>query len=173
NEGKARHVSGIVAQGDRLTITLTRPAGDLLSRLAMPIFCAVPTNTPAPGSVSAPIPMAGPYYIRSDAPGEIVLDRNPNYTGSRPRRPARIVYLTGVQTAKAVAQAGAGQVDLVTYDFSGTGPLAPGGALSQRYGNDPVAARRDGSPRYNLAAAPGVDMLAFNTFRPLFKDARL
>jgi ABC-type transport system substrate-binding protein len=171
--GKARHVRGIVARGDRLTITLTRPAGDLVSRLAMPIFCAVPTSTPEPGSTTAPIPMAGPYYIRSDTPGQIVLDRNPNYRGSRPRRPARIVYLTGVQTAKAVAQAGAGQVDLVTFDFDSQSPLALGGALSLRYGNDPVAAKRDGSPRYHVAPAPGVDMLAFNTFRPLFRNARL
>jgi ABC-type transport system substrate-binding protein len=173
NARKAPHVRGIVAQGDRLTITLTRPAGDLLSRLAMPIFCAVPTTTPAPGSTTAPIPMAGPYFVRSETPGEIVLDRNPNYRGSRPRRPARIVYLTGVQTAKAVAQAGAGQVDLVTFDFDSQSPLALGGGLSRRYGNDPVAAKRDGSPRYHVAPAPGVDMLAFNTFRPLFKDARV
>jgi ABC-type transport system substrate-binding protein len=171
--GRARHVSGITAEGDRLTIALTRPAGDLLSRLAMPIFCAVPTRTPAPGSTPAPIPMAGPYYVRSQASGEVVLDRNPRYSGSRPRRPARIVYRTGVQTARAVALAGGGQVDLVTWDYDQLGPLAPGGSLSRRFGNDPAAARRDGSPRYHVGAAPGVDMLAFNTLRPLFKDARL
>jgi ABC-type transport system substrate-binding protein len=102
-----------------------------------------------------------------------VLDRNPNYRGSRPRRPARIVYLTGLQTARAVALAGAGQVDLVTWDYDTQGPLAPGGALDRRFGDDPVAARRDGSPRYRQVAAPGVDMVAFNTRRPLFRDARV
>ena len=30
----------------------------------------------------------------------LVLDRNPNYRGPRPRRPARIVYLTGVPTGE-------------------------------------------------------------------------
>jgi ABC-type oligopeptide transport system substrate-binding subunit/predicted Ser/Thr protein kinase len=171
--GRAQHVSGIRAQGNHLTITLVRPSGDLLSRLAMPIFCAVPSTTPNPGSVQGPIPSAGPYYVRSQTASETVLDRNPSYHGSRPRRAARIIYLTGVQTARAVALAGAGQVDLVTWDDDTQGPLAPGGALDRRFGHDPAAARRDGSPRYRQADAPGVDMVAFNTRRPLFRDARL
>jgi ABC-type transport system substrate-binding protein/tRNA A-37 threonylcarbamoyl transferase component Bud32 len=171
--GRARHIRGIVARGDQLTITLSQPEGDLLSRLAQPLFCAVPVATPDPGSVSGPIASAGPYYIRSQTASETVLDRNPNYRGTRPRRPARIIYLTGLPTARAVALAGAGQVDLVTWDFDLLGPLAPGGALDRKFGNDPAAAKRDGSPRYHVGAAPGVDMLAFNTGRPLFKDPRL
>jgi ABC-type transport system substrate-binding protein len=123
--------------------------------------------------VSGPIASAGPYYIRSQTAAETVLDRNPNYRGTRPRRPARIIYLTGMPTARAVALAGAGEVDLVTWDFDLLGPLAPGGTLDQRFGNDPTAAKRDGSPRYHAGATPGVDMLAFNTRRPLFKDPRL
>ena len=173
NAGRAPHVSGISAQGDRLSITLTRPSGDLLSRLAMPIFCAVPAKTPDPGSTREPIPSAGPYYIRSQTASETVLDRNPNYRGSRPRRAARIVYLNGVQTARAVALAGAGQVDLVTFDFDSNGPLAPGGALDRRFGHDAAAARREGSSRYHAGPAPGVDGLAFNTRRSLFSDPRL
>ncbi|MGZ4202279.1 MAG: protein kinase domain-containing protein [Thermoleophilaceae bacterium] len=173
NAGRAPHVSGISADGDRLSITLTRPAGDLLSRLAMPMFCAVPAKTPDPGSTPGPIASAGPYYIRSQTASETVLDRNPNYRGSRPRRPARIVYLNGVQTARAVALAGAGQVDLVTFDFDSNGPLAPGGALDRRFGNDAAAARREGSPRYHAGPAPGIDLIAFNTHRPLFSDPRL
>jgi ABC-type transport system substrate-binding protein/tRNA A-37 threonylcarbamoyl transferase component Bud32 len=173
SSGRARHVSGIVAQGNRLSITLTHPAGDLPSRLAMPMFCAVPSNTPAPGSVRGTIPSAGPYYVRSQTAAETVLDRNPNYRGARPRRPARIVYVTGVPTARAVALTGRGQIDVVTWDYDNLGPLAPGGALARRFGADPAAVKRDGSARYQVAAAPGVDMLAFNTKRALFKDPRL
>ena len=173
NSGRAGHVSGIVAQGNRLSITLTHPAGDLPSRLAMPMFCAVPSNTPPPGSVRELIPSAGPYYVRSQTAAETVLDRNPNYRGARPRRPARIVYVTGIPTARAVALTGRGQVDVVTWDYDALGPLAPGGSLARRFGTDPAAAKRDGSARYHVAAAPGVDMLAFNTKRPLFKDPRL
>jgi ABC-type transport system substrate-binding protein/tRNA A-37 threonylcarbamoyl transferase component Bud32 len=171
--GQAGDVRGIVADGDRLSITLVRPAGDLPSRLAMPLFCAVPSGTPAPGAVRRPIPSAGPYYVSYQGPTQTVLDRNPNYRGPRPNRPARIVYMTGLPTAKSVALADGNRVDVVTWDYDTSGPLAPGGSLARRFGTDPVAARRDGSPRYHVAAAPGVDMVAFNTKRPLFRDARL
>ena len=61
-----------------------------------------------------------------------MLDRNPNYRGPRPRRPARIVYLTGVPAAKAVALADGDQADLVPWDYDPHSPLAPGGALARR-----------------------------------------
>jgi ABC-type transport system substrate-binding protein len=128
----------------------------------MPLFCAVPSSTPAPTRVTGPIPFAGPYYVRSQTARRTVLDRNPNYSGPRPRRPARIVYLTGVPTAKGVALAAAGRADVVPWDFDDHGPLAPGGSLDRRAGE-----------RYRVAPAPGVDMIGFNTKRPLFSHARL
>jgi peptide/nickel transport system substrate-binding protein len=171
--GDAREIRGIVADGDTLRITLARPAGDLLARLAMPMFCVVPLDTPAPTEVRRPIPSAGPYYVRSQTVDQTVLDRNPNYHGKRPAVPARITYLTGVPTARSVALAQGGDVDVVTWDYDQNSPLAMGGALDRRYGTDAGAARNDGSPRYHVAPAPGVDLIAFNTRRPLFKDVRL
>jgi ABC-type transport system substrate-binding protein len=161
--GRAKDVRGIVAHGSELSITTSVPSGDLASRLATPIFCAVPAGTPDPGHTTGPIPSAGPYYVRAQLADRLVLDRNPNYRGPRPRRPARIVYLTGVPAAKAVALADGGQADVVPWDFDLHGPVAPGGAL----------ARRANGGRYNAVAAPGVDLIAFNTRRPLFRDARL
>jgi ABC-type transport system substrate-binding protein/tRNA A-37 threonylcarbamoyl transferase component Bud32 len=161
--GRAAHVRGVVARGNTLSITLTKAAGDLPSRLATPVSCAVPAGTPAPGHTSGPIPSAGPYYVRAEAPGRVVVDRNPNYRGPRPRRPARIVYLTGVPSAKAVALADGDQADVVPWDYDLHGAVAPGGALD----------RRTKGGRYNAVAQPGVDLLAFNTRRPLFADARL
>ncbi|MEN3283457.1 MAG: hypothetical protein V7607_4597 [Solirubrobacteraceae bacterium] len=163
NRGHAKDVRGIVAHGSELSITTSAPAGDLAARLATPIFCAVPAGTPAPGHTTGPIPSAGPYYVRAQLADRLVLDRNPNYRGPRPRRPARIVYLTGVPSAKAVALADGGQADVVPWDFDAHGPVAPGGAL----------ARRAKGGRYNAVAAPGVDLVAFNTRRTLFRDARL
>jgi ABC-type transport system substrate-binding protein len=139
------------------------PSGDLASRLATPIFCAVPAGTPAPGHTTGPIPSAGPYYVRAQLADRLVLDRNPNYRGPRPRRPARIVYLTGVPSAKAVALADGGQADVVPWDYDLHSSVAPDGAL----------ARTAKAGRYNPVAAPGVDLLAFNTRRALFRDARL
>ncbi len=163
--GRAPHVSGITARGDRLTITLEKPAGDLLSRLAMPINCVVPPGTPPPGRVDGPIPSAGPYYVRQETAGQTVLERNPNYRGDRPARPARIVYLTGIPTAEGVALTRAGRADVVPWDYDLHGPLAPGGPLDRRFGGP--------GGRYREAPAPGVDMIAFNTRRPLFRDARV
>ena len=44
--GDADHISGLRASGDTLTIELTAPSPDFLERLAVPIFCPVPTDTP-------------------------------------------------------------------------------------------------------------------------------
>ena len=157
------------SDGDRLSVRLQRPAGDLPARLAAPILCPVPEGTPAVrGGSRAPLPSAGPYYIASADPGRTVLRRNPNYRGARPRRPDRIVYLTGVSTAEGLRRDG--RVDYIPYDFDQHGPLAVGGALDREYGATSAAARR-GDRRYYANPLPGLDLLAFNAKRPLFRDA--
>ena len=68
---------------------MTQPAPDLPKRLASSPFCAVPSNMPLKPENS--FPSAGPYYIKAATPGRsLVLLRNPNYHGDRPRRPRRI-----------------------------------------------------------------------------------
>ena len=62
HNGQAGEITGIVAQGDTLTIQLIEPQGHFLSLLAMPFLCAVPTTLP-PVEHFAPISSAGPYYI--------------------------------------------------------------------------------------------------------------
>ena len=175
--GKATHIRGITARGDTLTIRLTRAAGDLPARLRAPFFCPVPVGTPAVpgGGRSTPIPMAGPYHVASVSDSQVVLERNPNYTGNRPRRIARIVYTNGFTEAEAISRVEHGRADYVTgrtvaYDASG--PLAPGGALDSSYG---LASRagRAGNARYLPSPEPGVDAIAFNTHRSLFRDARM
>ena len=50
--GTEPHISGIVADGDILTIHLLAPQANFLSLIAQPVFCAVPSNTPIhPGGV--------------------------------------------------------------------------------------------------------------------------
>ena len=79
NQGQAQHISGIVASGDTLTITLIQPQGEFLTLLAMPFLCAVPTSLPFT-EVQAPVPSAGPYYIAEHTPNvSLVALRNPNY----------------------------------------------------------------------------------------------
>ena len=85
--GEASHITGVVAAREQLTIRLTSPGPDFPSRIAQPVFCAVPSNTPIDPPGVALIPSAGPYYVTSYTPGQgVVLARNPNYHGSRPHR---------------------------------------------------------------------------------------
>lgn len=175
NSGTARHIKGIKARGARLSITLRSPAGDFPTRLSESFFCPVPIGTPAvSGGLTGPIASAGPYYVASSDLGQTVLLRNPNYGGRRPRRIDRIVYTVGTPTGKAIAllDGGAGEyIDGYTSD-SDPSALATGSAAARRYGPSSAAARR-GEQRYFVVPVPGIDMVAFNTRRPLFRDVRM
>src|SRR5207247_412668 len=63
--GRADHIAGVTANGDKLTVTLVRPAGDLPARMALPSFCAVPVGTPIAAKGLPKVPTAGPYYVAS------------------------------------------------------------------------------------------------------------
>jgi YVTN family beta-propeller protein len=165
--GKARHVSGIVADGERLTIRLTAPTPDLLARLAVPFFCIVPSNTPVDPNGIPSIPSAGPYYVASYVPDqELVLRRNPNYRGQRPRHLAEIVYAIGIGKAKGEAMVQHGQSD-----YAVDGPPA---ADQQRLLAHATASSNARS-RVRFLAYPSLTVryLALNTRRPLFAHARL
>jgi oligopeptide transport system substrate-binding protein len=108
--GTAPSISGISATGAQLRIVLTRPAPDLLSRLAMPFFCAVPASTPS--VLSDTIPSAGPYYVSSaDLNGLTVLKPNPFYTGKRPRHWSEIDVRAFQDGATTESQLVSGTVD--------------------------------------------------------------
>jgi DNA-binding SARP family transcriptional activator/ABC-type transport system substrate-binding protein/streptogramin lyase len=158
--GRAPHVSGVTAHGDRLVIRLVRPARDLPARLALPSLCAVPVRTPVvPGGIEAPIPSAGPYYIAARADNVVVLKPNPNYGGSRPRRLDAIVYEWGLDLGVATARLARGKIDYV----AGRDPaLAPD-----------TQAARDAGRRYSRTTINWTRLLALNTHRPLFADARV
>ena len=172
--GTAPHISGVVARGDTLTIHLLAPAPDFLSRIAQPIFCAVPSNTPIdPAGVRA-IPSAGPYYISSYTPGQgIVLLRNPNYHGSRPHHLARIEVAVRISTQQAVTDVEQGAADYTTLIWSSRARLrALASQLTGRFGpGSPLA--RSGSQRYFVNQAPELDYLDLNTHRRLFNDAQI
>ena len=172
--GKAAHVSGITARGDRLSITLEQPAGDFLARLALPYFCPVPsTQAPVPVSTpTGPVPSAGPYYVASTSGNRTVLLRNPNYHGPRQRRAARIVYTVGVPTTQAIADAQSGAMALLPAlddDFS---PLKPTNLLDQLYGPHSAAAKA-GRQRFYETPSLFMDGIVLNTGRPLFRSLRL
>jgi peptide/nickel transport system substrate-binding protein len=162
----ARHIAGVEARGDRLTVHLTARAPDLPARLATSLFCAVPTDTPN-SPVSGALPSAGPYYIARATPGRsYVLLRNPNYHGDRPHRLQRIEIVVGVP--HPVAQVEASKLDFALGDV----PARETARLDRLYGAHSAAAAR-GRQRYFVNRTLGVDYLDLNTSRPLFAAARM
>ena len=130
-------------------------------------FCAVPLNAPInPKGVQA-MPSAGPYYIAEYSPNHrIVLKRNPNYHGSRPRRFREIRYFLGVAPSDGVADVLAGRSDYL----ADNPPVEGDAALLARYGPASDAAR-NGRQRYFVSPTLKLAYLALNTSRPLFSDA--
>jgi ABC-type oligopeptide transport system substrate-binding subunit len=80
----AADIAAIHARGRVLSLTLRSPAGDLLTRLAMPVFCPVPRDTPSdPDGIPLTIG-SGPYHLVEQVPARsILLGRNPFYRGPR------------------------------------------------------------------------------------------
>jgi DNA-binding SARP family transcriptional activator/ABC-type transport system substrate-binding protein len=164
--GKAEHIAGISARGDRLTIRLTHPGPDLPERLATSPFCAVPSNMPL-RPVRGRFPSAGPYYIAATTPGRtLVLLRNPNYHGDRPRRPQRIDVVIGPQ--HPIEDVEASRLD---YAIDGV-PADRSAGLERLYGAGSPAARH-GQQQYFVVRYSEVDMIRLNTSRPLFATARM
>lgn len=167
--GRARHISGVVVRGDTLTIHLARPAPDLLSRLALPFFCAVPLNTPLDPRGVRTIPAAGPYYVSAYTPGQgAVLVRNPNYSGGRPHHFDRMEIAFEVKGTTADSEIEAGKVD---YDLLGV-DSTDRARLLRRFGPGSGSAR---SGRHQLftSVSPEVDSVILNSTRGLFQDPRL
>src|SRR5262249_21436093 len=85
--GKTKSVSGVTAKGNKLTIHLTKPAPDFLSRMTLPPFGAIDSNLAAnrdPKGVNT-FAGCGPYYFAARTPNKsVTLKANPNYHGPRP-----------------------------------------------------------------------------------------
>jgi ABC-type transport system substrate-binding protein/class 3 adenylate cyclase/streptogramin lyase/tRNA A-37 threonylcarbamoyl transferase component Bud32 len=172
---KAAHISGLEVDGDRLSITLRRPAPDFPARIALPFFSAVPLGTPALAhGVGQPIPSAGPYYLAAhiDDLAE-VIKRNPHYKGPRPHELDAFVYDDALEVSAGALRVSRNQAD---YVFGDRPPypdeLQPTSRLARRYGEGSPAAKA-GQQRYFLPAASAVNMLSFNTSRGPFRDPSL
>ncbi len=159
-EGRSRHVTGIEAEGNVVTITLNRRQPDLLWRLSTPTFCVVPEGSPSPSGLLPP-PSAGPYYLTAHENGGItVLARNPNYSRSAPINADTIIIDESHSVAAAVATTNDGGLQHLAYDDPS---FAPPGA---------IAAVRGGDRAYYASRRLAVHYLAFNSRRPPFNDRR-
>jgi ABC-type oligopeptide transport system substrate-binding subunit len=166
-EGRARHISGIRASGDRLSITLVEPSSSFLHRIALPFFCAVPIDTPIDPDGLRRVPTAGPYYVAAHVPDEeVVLRRNPNYGGSRRASPNELRIALAVNQAMTVEAIEAGTVD---YTPIIENPRVAR-RLQDRYG---AGDAKIGEPRFIVKPMNEIDRLIFNTSRQPFSSSRL
>jgi DNA-binding SARP family transcriptional activator/ABC-type transport system substrate-binding protein len=164
--GKSKRLSGVSAEGNTLTLHLTRPVPDLPQILATPIFSAVPDGTPHTWIFYPSSPSAGPYYLTQPlAPiqWQVILKRNPNYHGPRPHSLDALVIDLNLQTTTAAQEALTGRVDVV-FDPSGE-VLAPTGDLASRY-----AAAKPAHPRYLHIPWREMRYLSLNTEHGPLRD---
>jgi len=152
-------VSGVRVRGTHLIVTLKRSAPDFLARIAMPFFCAIPTNLARDPNGVETLPSAGPYYIAErTANKSIVVKRNPNYKGKRPHNVNQIVYTVG-NSLEAIRL----RVEQGDSDYAAAGiPPAAYAEVAQKYGINKA--------QFWVKPQLGVQYFAFNHDRPIFKD---
>ena len=79
-DGKARTISGVRAQGNKLVVRLTKPSPDFLARLTMPFMQAIDTNLARqidPNGINQ-YASCGPYYFSSRTPGRSITMKHSN-----------------------------------------------------------------------------------------------
>jgi ABC-type oligopeptide transport system substrate-binding subunit len=154
-------VSGVKVKGSHLIFNLTKAAPDFLARMAMPFFCAIPTNLQHdPNGVETP-PSAGPYYISDRKPNQsITIKKNPYYKGKRPHNVTQINYIIGNSLDATYLRTQQGATDYA----AGGIPPASYAEAAQKYGIN--------KGQFWVKPQLGVTYLAFNHDRPLFKGAK-
>jgi ABC-type transport system substrate-binding protein len=106
--GKAKVASGLVVRENKLTVTLTAPAGGFAARSAS--ICAVPIGLPVdPEGVGAPLASAGRFFVQSWSHGrQVSLVRNPFF---RPRpHPDRVVVTLNANPQDTLQAIQAGRI---------------------------------------------------------------
>ena len=159
-EGKAKTMSGVMVDGDKLTIELVKAGPDLLARLAMPFFQAINPALSAdhnPNGVDTPA-SCGPYYIADRIPNNsITLMRNRYYTGPRPHNLSEIDYKIG-NTPVVIEQ----NIESGTADYAASGVAPPNyKSIADKYGVN--------KERFWVEPQLSVQYLAMNTSRPLLR----
>ncbi len=167
--GTSPSIAGITVEGQTITFTLERPAGDFLARLAMPFACVLPSGTPMDPAGIQSFGSAGPYYIESRTPNHgALLKQNPNYHGDRPHHFDQIAYTVQTNVETSLQQVESGEAD---YDAGGLPPSAHA-RLYEQYGPEsPVAAV--GRQQYFVNPEVAMRYFSLKTTRPTFSKLKL
>jgi peptide/nickel transport system substrate-binding protein len=116
---------GVIANNAKSTVTfhLTKPDGEWLQQLAVPLASVVPAATPAKDQGEKPVPGTGPYTIKSYDPNhQIVLVRNKYFkvwsTDAQPAGyPDEITQRFDLTGEAAVTQVENGQADWIGFSI--------------------------------------------------------
>ena len=112
-------VRGIKVDRPRLVIELTKPSGDLTTRLALPFACPVPLDTRIDPAGVPLMVGSGPYYIAHyDADRQLVLARNTYYRGSRPHHVNRVVMTIGGDLDADILSVEQGNADVLGIEMA-------------------------------------------------------
>jgi oligopeptide transport system substrate-binding protein len=161
--GRASHVSGVSARGNRLVIRLVRPDTSLVSTLALPFFQATSRKLPLGREVASvadlrTMPTAGPYAFSLHVPNVgTELRRNPYWNSRVGRRPR---HLAGVSVEWNLNEEAAFQ--RVENNDLDEGPLPPAHVheVATRFGVN--------KSRFWVKASSCIGYLAFNNARGIF-----
>src|SRR5579862_4004778 len=166
NGTAANGVTGVTVKGNKITFNLTKPDGSLLPKLAMPFFCPIEKAPPffvggkwVDSEVTGPYPSPGPYYLAArDVGTDMVLRRNPHYSGPRPHKASTILIDMNTSTPGAYNGVTTG-----TYatDLNGNPEPAQNYALFKKFGKN--------KSRFWVHSALITNYLAMNTSRKIFK----
>jgi peptide/nickel transport system substrate-binding protein len=124
-------VRRVSVRGLALRIELTKPSGDLTTRLALPFACPVPPGFPVdPAGVDLTGVGSGPYYIARYVPDSvIVLKRSRYYRGSRPHHVDRVVVRIGGDIDDDIKAVEDGRADVLLFAIASERRTG----LAQRY----------------------------------------
>jgi len=175
-DGKAKTASGIKVSGNKLAITLERPAADFLARISLPFFTAIPKGTEVNPQGVNTMPMAGPYYIKSYTRNrQAIIARNPNYKGNRPHNIDQFVVTINTDINQSFLQIKGGQSDWEAGSIPPAQVAGVGNLLNKQLFVNPevetdyVALNNDSPLFKNVAARKAVN---FAIDRPAMLRAR-
>lgn len=162
-DGKASTISGIKANGNKLVVSLLKPAPDFIARLTMPFMQAIdPTLA---GQIDAngisDYSSCGPYYFSARTPNRsLTLKKNTNYKGGRAANADTIQVNIGNDVDVEFQNVEKGDTDYA----SGGIPATEWTNLVKKYGLN----KKDG--RVQVRALLDIRYIALHHGRPLFKN---